>query len=465
MTDKECWETRAARNPVYNGVYNGKEYYLNLETGKSQWGLPLLSDEELPLGWEKHMSSKFKTYYENTKTGETQWAKPQKSDEIIMLPKGWTTGKSRVCNNTYYRNTTTGLTQWEIPSAEAEENSIKYLNPDNIKIEWSQLKLRDIQLVSNNGTKKTGYYEFYKDDLSIISSLEDDIKKCYIMINKCKAPANRFVLDRNQKLPPGIKLIVSNIQDEIQKPPSFGRRNMFVLPSQLNAAEYPSQNTIVKYVHEYLGDGTGGPRGQLGADPAIAQFIIDNASNVKRPKGINNVRLMGDIKGVTLKNGYLQVEDTADTKEFAKRLPDMTVLGVRDVPVRGLDKTLKTFVKKDHTVDLIYGSAIPIGGKDALYDYGNSDHVNVKNIAFLTLFAQYVGAMRLAVTRRNCDLIMMPLGGSAFSNPLEIIRSAIINAYNFMKDELENADVRVAVLAWEYSTPEKDIFYNPASNW
>ena len=460
----ECWETRAARNPVYNGVYNGKEYYLNLETGKSQWGLPLLSDEELPLGWEKHRSSKFKIYYENTKTGETQWAKPQKSDEIIMLPKGWTTGKSRVCNNTYYRNTTTGLTQWEIPSAEAEENSIKYLNPDNIKIEWDSSR-GEVELRNTSGGKKYGHYTFYKDDLRIISSVKDDEKTCYIMINKCKAPADRFSLDTEQKLPPGIKVIVSNIQDQIQKRPSVGRRNMFVLPSQLNAAEYPTQKDIITDLSSYLNDGTGGPRAQLTADPAIAQFILDNASNVKRPKGINNVRLMGNINGVTLQNGYLQVKDTADTNEFAKRLPEMTVLGVRDIPVRGLDTTLTDFIKKDHTVDLIYGSAVPIGGKDAIYDYGNSNHVNVQKIAFLTLFAQYVGAMRLAITRQNCDLIMMPLGGKAFSNPLKNIRSAIINAYNFMKDDLESADVRVAVLAWEYSAQEREIFHNTASNW
>jgi hypothetical protein len=172
---------------------------------------------------------------------------------------------------------------------------------------------------------------------------------------------------------------------------------------------------------------------------------------------------MGDIKGVTLKNGYLQVENTADTKEFEKRLPEMTILGVRDVPVRGLNTKLDDFQYRSHTVDLIYGSAVPIGGKDAIYDYGNSDHVNVQKIAFLTLFAQYVGAMRLAVTRRNCDLIMMPLGGKAFANPLENIRSAIINAYNFMKDDLDSADVRVAVLAWEDS--EIEIFKNSWSYW
>jgi hypothetical protein len=450
------------------------------------------------------MSNKFKPYYENIKTGKTQWTIPHKSEEELpKINKAWIMQKSKNCGTIYYKHTKTGETKWDVPLdmfgggtpptpdntfnnpfgkpvnndksfmfSVPNVNDLKNLNPDNINIPWTTDLINlwenvwDLT-IKKKGIKKSGTFKFLPDSLKIISRFNDNgetnPKDCYVMMNKCKAPADKFILNTKEKMPVEITTIISNIQDEIQKPPPVGRRNMFLLPSQLNAAEYPNQNTIVTSLSDYFYDSTGGPRAQLTSDPAIAQFILDNASNVKRSKGINNVRLMGDIKGVTLKNGYLQVENTADTKEFEKRLPEMTILGVRDVPVRGLNTKLDDFQYRSHTVDLIYGSAVPIGGKDAIYDYGNSDHVNVQKIAFLTLFAQYVGAMRLAVTRRNCDLIMMPLGGKAFANPLENIRSAIINAYNFMKDDLDSADVRVAVLAWEDS--EIEIFKNSWSYW
>jgi hypothetical protein len=161
---------------------------------------------------------------------------------------------------------------------------------------------------------------------------------------------------------------------------------------------------------------------------------------------------MGTIPGITLKNGYLQVKDDADISLFAKRLPDMSILGVRDVPVRGLDKTLDEFIDTTHTVDLIYASAVPILGE---YNFGNSDHSTVKTIADLTLFAQYVGSMRLAIFRGKCDLFLMLLGVKTFSNDILNIRSAIINAYKFMEKDLKKADIKVYVLI---SEKEKDAF-------
>ena len=71
--------------------------------------------------------------------------------------------------------------------------------------------------------------------------------------------------------------ISSSINEEMDtKRP---RRQIFLLPSQLNAAEYQSQDEIVERIQEYINDKTGGPRGQLAGDPAVAQFIIDNAAN------------------------------------------------------------------------------------------------------------------------------------------------------------------------------------------
>lgn len=69
--------------------------------------------------------------------------------------------------------------------------------------------------------------------------------------------------------------------------------------------------------------------------------------------------------GITLKNGYLRVAVDADVGAFKDRLPDMTVLGVRDVPVRGLDEPRASDPgDKGVTVDLIYASAVPVVNYD-----------------------------------------------------------------------------------------------------
>lgn len=71
-----------------------------------------------------------------------------------------------------------------------------------------------------------------------------------------------------------LKILSSEIMTEIQRKENAGA--LFVLPSQLNGAEYPSHTHVVKEVEEYKRDNTGGPRGQLAAHPAAAQFLSCN---------------------------------------------------------------------------------------------------------------------------------------------------------------------------------------------
>jgi hypothetical protein len=278
-------------------------------------------------------------------------------------------------------------------------------------------------------------------------------------------PVSAFVNKRVDDFPfSEINVILGSIQDLIQTKASGNRQKVFVLPSQLNGAEYPEPDFIVSKLQSYMTDRTGGPAGQLAADPGVAQFIIDNAANnntelFDHDSGINNVRLMGDIPGITLQNGYLQVKDDANISEFENKISQMTVLGIRDVPVRGLTSgKFREFFYADHTVDLIYGSAVPIQSdpdpKSPYYDryapyYGNSDHPTVRRIANLTLFAQYVGSFRLAILRGNCNIYLMLLGGGVFSNRFDDIKDAITSAYNYMKEGLKRADVKVSVLVWE----------------
>jgi nicotinic acid mononucleotide adenylyltransferase len=280
-----------------------------------------------------------------------------------------------------------------------------------------------------------------------------------VMVTRCGADASALPKPgpTDSLKAHGISVEKCDIASKMQEPSQ--KRRVFVLPSQLNAAEYPNETTdtgIVEFLWSYITDRTGGPAAQLAGDPGVAQFIIDNACNANRPdRGINNVRLMGTIKGVALKNGYLQVQSNADVATFASNLPNMTVLGVQDVPVRGLVEDRYSYAEdKGLTVDLIYASAVPVE------KYGNIRSPALSRIADLTLFAQYTGSMRLAATRGPCDLYLMVLGGGVFENKRPNIRAAIIGAYTLMKDELLAKKVTVRVLTYKRDETGEHTFFD-----
>ena len=191
--------------------------------------------------------------------------------------------------------------------------------------------------------------------------------------------------------------------------------------------------------------------GQLACDLGIAQFILQNASNVARPHGgINNIRAMGTITGISVKNGYLQVPGAPppDVSAFHARLPEMEVLGMRDVKACGLVESFPLqattpLATSSHTVDLIYASAAPIGS-----DYNNPDTPAMRSIADGVLLGQYTAALRLAIQRGNCDVYLMPLGGGVFDNDSKAIKSAIVCAIEALKPRLTEAGVRVGILTF-----------------
>jgi nicotinic acid mononucleotide adenylyltransferase len=343
---------------------------------------------------------------------------------------------------------------WIKTSGKFTLNSKKKLIDNNFKIPWIKTSGK-FTLNSKKKPIKTrhGNYVFDQVTLKLITGIQGAyVQTSTVMYTKCMVSASEFrEKSESESIKPKITPIIGKIQTEIQKPTR--RHKIFVLPSQLNAAEYPNDITIITNVDYYKYDPTGGPLGQLSADPGVAQFIIDNACNENIPdKGINNVRLMGEIKGIRLQNGYLKVKDNVDVDAFKKAIPNMTIFGIKDIPVRGLDSAMKKFVNMEHKVDLIYASAVPYG------KYGNSNHKNVRTIAKLTLFAQYVGSMRLAISRGDCELILMPLGGRFFKNALKDIKSAIISAYDYMEEELKKSKVTVYLLLYEEEEPEIDFF-------
>ena len=79
----ECWERTWSNE-------KSRYYYTNIETGKSQWGLPLDKSNKLPKGWEIHesRSQKMRVYYGYTKNQITQWDAPKfvRDDEVQLPP-------------------------------------------------------------------------------------------------------------------------------------------------------------------------------------------------------------------------------------------------------------------------------------------------------------------------------------------------------------------------------------------
>ena len=541
MFNSNCWKEQKSNR------FN-RNYYVNLETGKSQWGLPQnVGDKMLDKNWEKHISrSQNKFYYERVSDGFKQWDEPAEYDDET-LPVGWERHFSNKCHNIYYKNVYTGRTQWENPKEDKKlkeqelndkliaqqlhdefvaqqirervqkedwekketerkaklaideqkqkekedaewklilkkspQKSLNPNNPHNVVFNWpceNHNYKGKWSLKSDKGVENTGSYEFDPKTMKITTRFNGKPDKiATVMITKCVCPVSEFVNKRVDDFPfSEINVILGSIQDLIQTKASGNRQKVFVLPSQLNGAEYSSQddNDIVTRLQSYMGDRTGGPAGQLAADPGVAQFIIDNAANSNTElfdldSGINNVRLMGNIPGITLQNGYLQVKDDANIQEFENKISQMTVLGVRDVPVRGLTSgKFREFIDTDHTVDLIYASAVPIKSdpdpESSYYNpyapyYGNSDHATVRRIANVTLFAQYVGSFRLAILRGGkCNIYLMLLGGGVFSNRFDDIKDAISSAYNFMKEGLKRADVKVFVVVWEGTKKREEL--------
>ncbi|OLP86585.1 hypothetical protein AK812_SmicGene32291 [Symbiodinium microadriaticum] len=105
----------------------------------------------------------------------------------------------------------------------------------------------------------------------------------------------------------------------IQSPSNAGA--YFVLPSQMNAAEYPhyAPEAIVRDVNDYRWDRTAGPRGQLSGHPAVAQFLLDNASTSARKGGINTVREM--LRSLRTESTYVRPQSEV-SKEVKRVLND-----------------------------------------------------------------------------------------------------------------------------------------------
>ena len=265
---------------------------------------------------------------------------------------------------------------------------------------------------------------------------------------------------------PVITMLVSEIMREIADPANH--LAYFVLPSQLNGAEYPSHTAVVASVEKYKGDDTGGPRGQLAAHPGAAQFVLDNARSTKQPDGICATDLMQrDIEAAGLLknnfcliNGYLQVPELGSDAQYILAADEwrrsahlLRVLLMREALATGLASDKRTLnLQHTHRVSLVYASAVPVNSYTN--PFRSEPHANlVASVAHTTLVAQYYGALVRAaadarVTSDTVRVFLMPLGGGVFRNDVESIARAISEAIEMLTAR-QRLRLDIRFLAWE----------------
>ncbi len=276
---------------------------------------------------------------------------------------------------------------------------------------------------------------------------------------------------------------ITNSQIDIEIENENNGNAFFVLPSQLNGAEYQSDQdgSIVKNIEQYASDGTGGPRGQLALHHAVGQFILDNAANTKNINGINCVKyllqtLKTNTNNITLINGYLKVPKENEQAElFLENLDMMMVVGMEDVPVKGYyygRETKPNFgkINKTHKVNVIYASAIPIGIYTNPYTNNNNNN-NLPNIANYVMIGQYYGALHTAYkkyTNTKIKVFLMPLGGGVFNNEfIDIFNNIIIATYLLEKkysDVNQKLDINILTYSKSYYK-ENEKFVNIMDNY
>jgi len=264
-----------------------------------------------------------------------------------------------------------------------------------------------------------------------------------------------------------LRIVESEIMAEILNIANDGA--WFVLPSQFNGVEYPSDRTsigLVNKIHEYTNDRTAGPRGQLAVHPAVGQFLLDNAARHDRAEGLNALDVwLPAVHEATqsvgtyspfLRNGYLGLpECPAESQEsvlacMRAQLHNMRCLAMRNVPACGLSPWLSTRSKATHKVNVVYASAVPV---QSYLNRGNpSQGPFQQEVGRLMIAAAYCGALRLAAdsAMNPVKVFLLPLGGGAFKNSLGAIASAISDSIEWFAGELapgvhisEKLDIRL----------------------
>jgi len=254
-----------------------------------------------------------------------------------------------------------------------------------------------------------------------------------------------------------------SIMEDMRAPSD--KKQMFVLPSQLNGAEYPDPTTE-KIVHpgnwlqRYLNDGTGGPRGQLAGDHNIAKYIVSRAENDTNKHDTTTINYVRQICNdpifggkLFLQNGYLQVRDLSTDQILALRgmMSTIELLVSENLPVSGYDVNLEPKDYEGKKIHLAYGSAVPIG-----MNYGNDETPSgtIKEVANIIMEAQYIAAFKAAKHLNVDELLLMPLGGGVFGNERSDIADNIMKALR----AVDMTGIDVKLLTYKGSPGEAEEF-------
>ena len=344
---------------------------------------------------------------------------------------------------------------------------------------------------------------YFSDYLSCLENVKqnfgpgvDKIDGSLLQSKKFRSPGSSILRRFGKSAKCKIVFVAGNVGIQIQK--IENGYAIFVLPSQLNGAEYQSLINAITDLNRYKSDPTAGPLGQLSFNPVVAQFVMDHAARTKTvitdagrtdtdftspflvinaiDKVIEELELLG-ITSLTLKNGYLLVpEKLDDGKElvltngvkpsqtaitiFDSLSTRLKVLQTDDVPTSGL-KPPGEYTEFNSgsitTATPIYASAVPLCYQSTT----NAEKSMLQYcVAGFDLVAQYFGAMVSAYNKgkqygaasgKIVKLFLTPLGGGAFNNPREMIACSALLAYYQAQQLFDDFDDKVEVifLAWD----------------
>lgn len=295
-----------------------------------------------------------------------------------------------------------------------------------------------------------------------------------------------FIKDEELK----INYILSDCRTEIQKNLEGNvKKQMIILPSQLNGAEHPNNlrggiplyeinnrdvsnlmiytqggHRLPNWLYKYIHDRTGGPIGQLSGSLEVAQEVVRISEadtlgrrykDLKEPLPINYVREIikslpkkGRIK---LVNGYLNCQraDRETAELFVENMSKMKILMSVNNPTTGLHNGMQRF-QSEKVIDMVYASAIPI--RDSEYD--SKINVETDLIGINVIFNQYLLSLLQAYelakdlnSDEKYQVLAMPLGSGVFKNPpifvLFGLREAIRVLYILHSDAKDKLDIRL----------------------
>ena len=298
-----------------------------------------------------------------------------------------------------------------------------------------------------------------------------------------------------------IVVVAGNVGIQIQDPVNGDA--IFVLPSQLNGAEYVSISRAITELKKYKEDPTAGPLGQLSFHLVVAKFVMDYAARKLSDgndftsdflvinaidKVIEELQFLG-ITSLNLTNGYLQVPAKLNNGEelvlkvgenpsenaisiFDSLSTRLKVLQTEDVPTSGLKPPPKNSRDPDGYKEFnfasttkgtpIYASAVPLNYQGTT----NPEKSTLQYcVAGFDLVAQYFGAMVSAYNKskkpeqvpgKKVKLFLTPVGGGVFNNPREMIACSALLAYYQAQQLFDDFDNSVEVIFLVYDGSEAE---------